>query len=334
MMMKIQTEGQRILVVSFSVLIITHGREELLIKCLESLLPAAPFELVLFANGLSLSEELKKYLSSYPGEVKLDSSDVQLTPGEARNRAVKSVTRDWVHLIDDDSYWRPGYFDVVRPLLKEAEIEVLGGPDGPAQGVSYFQESVSIALSSPFCTGVTFARHKALGKSLVPATEEKLTSCNLWVKAELLRKYPFPPDFRRAEETVFLLALQRNHHRMYYHPGLRVGHFRRKNLKSLLRPTLGAGYWRSRLMREAGSGGKMFWLPSVFVLLHLIAFIDFSLCLELAKVYLVMVLAVSMGLSSRRNRFFHFPLVALLHYVIVFLYGTGFLLERAGYKWK
>jgi hypothetical protein len=46
------------------------------------------------------------------------------------------------------------------------------------------------------------------------------------------------------------------------------------------------------------------------------------------------VLFISMGLSSRRNHFFHFPMVAFLHYFIVFLYGTGFILERVGYRWK
>lgn len=319
--------------VSFSVLIITHGREELLTKCLESLRPAAPFELVLFANGLPLSDNLKKYLEQYPGTVKISGSETQLTPGAARNKAAGLTSGEWVHLIDDDSYWMKGYWETVQGLLGDENIEVLGGPDGAARPVSYFQESVSIALSSPLCTGVTFARHKALGKSIVPATEEKLTSCNLWVRGEILKKYPFPEDFRRAEETVFLLALQKDHRKMFYHPLLRVGHYRRKNLLGLFRPTLGAGYWRSRLLRTSG-GTKMFWLPTVFVLLHLIAFYDFRLFLELAKVYIVMVTAVSMGLSSKRNRLSHFPLVAVLHYVIVFLYGGGFLLERAGYKWK
>ena len=319
--------------VSFSVLIITHGREELLTKCLESLRPAAPFELVLFANGLPLSDNLKTFLSTYPGTVKLAGSDTQLTPGAARNRAAELTTGDWVHLIDDDSYWHKGYWEIAKNLLHDQNIEVLGGPDGSARPVSYFQESVSIALSSPLCTGTTFARHQGLGKSMVPATEEKLTSCNLWVRRELLLKYPFPEDFRRAEETVFLLSLQKDHHRMFYHPLIKVGHYRRKNLLGLLRPTLGAGYWRSRLLRTAG-GTTMFWLPSVFVLLHFLAFINFPLFLELAKVYMVMVMTVSMGLSSRRNRLSHFPLVAILHYVIVFLYGAGFLLERVRYKWK
>lgn len=320
--------------VSLSVLIITHGREELLLKCLESLRPAAPFELVLFANGLPLTDNLKSYLSSYPGVVKLSGSDVQLTPGASRNLAGQLVTGEWVHLIDDDSYWMPGYWENVKNLLHDKTIEVLGGPDGSASPVSYFQESVSITLSSPLCTGVTFARHKPLGRTMVSATEQKLTSCNLWLRSELLKKYPFPEDFRRAEETVFLLAIEKNQHRMFYHPLLKVGHFRRKNLRSLLRPTLAAGYWRSRLLRTTKGKGRVFWLPAIFVLLHVTVLFDPGLFGELAKVYSVMVLTVSMGLSSRKNRFWHFPLVAVLHYMIVFFYGAGFLLERSGYKWK
>ncbi len=334
MMMKIQTEGQRILVVSFSVLIITHGREDLLMKCLESMRVGAPFELVLFANGMPLSSELATYLKDYPAEVKLAESTLTLSPGEARNRALKLVSGDWVHFIDDDSYWTRSYHEILKPLLQNPNCEVFGGPDSPARPMSYFQESVSLTLSSPFCTGVTSARHRSVGRTLIPATEEILTSCNLWVRRIFLEESPFPEDFKRTEENFFLQKLARNKRRMFYHPLLVVGHFRRKSLSSLFRPTLGAGYWRSRLNRKKLGAGFMFWLPTVFVLLHLSAFFSLSLFMELAKVYLLVVIAVSFGISSRSKKVLHFPMVALLHYVIVFLYGSGFLLERVGYKWK
>ncbi len=334
MMMKIQTEGQRILVVSFSVLIITHGREELLTKCLESIRPGIPFELVLFANGLPLSPEFMKKLETFPGSVKISGSAVQLSPGEARNKAFLETTGEWIHLIDDDSYWQRGYWEIVGAHLSDPNIEVLGGPDGPASPASYFQESVSIALSSPVCTGVTFARHKSLGNSLIAATEEKLTSCNLWLRRNLLETHRFPEDFRRAEETLFLQELQKENRRMFYHPKMKVGHFRRKSLPDLVRPTLGAGYWRSRLIRKHRGKGAMFWLPSVFVLLHLIFLVNPAFAMELTRIYVLIIIFISMGLSSRRNRFMHFPMVAFLHYFIVTLYGVGFLLERVGYKWK
>lgn len=303
-------------------------------KCLESLKQGLPFELVLFANGLPLSESFQKYLATYPGPVQVGSSDVQLSPGSARNKGLVMTTGEWVHFIDDDSYWTPGYWETVKDLLPDPHYEVIGGPDGPAHPMSYFQESISIALSSPLCTGVTFARHKSLGRTIVPATEEKLTSCNLWIRKDILKENPFPSDFKRAEENFLLQELERDHRRMFYHPKLKVGHFRRKNLMGILRPTLGAGFWRSRLLKGHKGTGGIFWLPSVFVILHLVVLFDLLLFLELAKVYSVMIIFVSMGLSSRKNRFFHFPLVAFLHYLIVFLYGTGFLLERVGYKWK
>ena len=334
MMMKIQTEGQRILVVSFSVLIITHGREELLMKCLESLRVGLPFELVLFANGLPFSSDLNLYLKDYPAEVKLAASETTLAPGEARNRALKMVSGDWVHFIDDDSYWTRSYSEILKPLLENPKLEVFGGPDSPARPMSYFQESVSLALSSPFCTGVTSARHRSVGKTLIPASEEILSSCNLWVRKSLLEESPFPEDFRRTEENFFLQKLTRENRRMFYHPLLVVGHFRRKSLSSLFRPTLGAGYWRSRLNRRKLGAGFVFWLPSVFVLLHSVVFFSPAFFLELVKVYSFVVIAVSFGISSRSRKISHFPLVALLHYVIVFLYGSGFLLERSGYKWK
>ncbi len=303
-------------------------------KCLESLRQGLPFELVLFANGLSFSESFQQYLSTYPAAVQIGSSDEQLSPGAARNKAMLLTTGDWVHLIDDDSYWTAGYWDSVKDLLSDPHFEVIGGPDGPARPMSYFQESVAIALSSPLCTGVTFARHQGLGRSLVPATEEKLTSCNLWIRRDILMDHPFSEDFKSAEENFLLRALEKENRRMFYHPRLKVGHFRRKTLGSLFRPTLGAGYWRSRLLKSFKGSGHMFWLPSLFVLLHLIVLVNPGIFFELAKAYVLIVLFVSMGLSSRRNSFFHFPLVAFLHYLIVFLYGTGFLLERLGYKWK
>lgn len=303
-------------------------------KCLASLTPTVPFELVVFANGLPLSQEIREALSAMPAPVKFGESSVELSPGAARNRALELVTTEWVHLLDDDSFWCAGYWETIRALLERSDAQVIGGPDSPAQGMNFFQVSVAIALSSPLCTGVTFARHRSLGKGISTATEERLTSCNLWVKTELLRKHPFPEDFYRAEETVLLLALQEEGTRMLYVPALRVGHHRRKNLLALLRPTIGAGYWRSRLLRMRKESLSIFALPSIFVLLHLLLFTHPDIFWELARVYGIVVLAASAGLSSQRRGLRYFPLVAFLHYFIVFFYGAGFLLERLGYRWK
>jgi hypothetical protein len=154
------------------------------------------------------------------------------------------------------------------------------------------------------------------------------------VRREILLQHKFPEDFRRAEENFFLQELEKEHRRMFYHPKLRVGHYRRENFKGLIRPTVGGGFWRSRLLRTHKGRGNIYWLPAIFVVGHFLILFDVTLFINLARVYGLIILFVSMGLSSRRNRMLCFPLVGLLHYVIVMLYGVGFLLERAGLKWK
>lgn len=303
-------------------------------KCLDSLRESGTFQLVIFENGIPLSESVKDYLKTYPAEVVAGGSAVQLTPGRARNEALLLATGEWVHFIDDDSYWIPGYWKIVQPLLSKPEIDVLGGPDGPAKAMNNFQQSVSLALASPLCTGMTYGRHLPVGDSLSRATEERLTSCNLWVRRNLLKERPFPEDFKRAEETVLLLELQKEGRRMYYHPKLRVGHHRRKNLQAMLRPMVGAGYWRSRLLRKSEVPGVMYWLPAVFVLLHLTVLVSPSLFLTMAKVYAMIIAWVSVGLCLQRNHVNKIFQVIVLHYLIVFFYGAGFIMERLGVEWK
>lgn len=318
--------------VSLSVLIITQGREDLLLKCLESLRGIeAPWQLILGANGAELSPATLDFSKSLTADFSLLEFPETLPPGEARNRCAELAEGEWIHFLDDDSHWTKNYWEIAKTCLKVPQIEIFGGPDVPALGMSAFSESIAIALSSPLCTGMTFSRHRPLGRALIPADEEKLTSCNLWVKRDLVLKHPFPMDYRRGEETYFLQSLKASGHRAFYHPLLQVGHFRRKNLKALFRPTFFAGYFRSKVMREKLTvGAEVFWLPTVFVFLHFIVIPAPDLFLQLAELYLGIILSVSLGLSVKAGRIQLFPLVGFLHYFIVFNYGLGFLAERLG----
>lgn len=316
--------------VSFSVIIITHGREEQLMKCLDSLQPpVSHWQLIILGNGVELSSVIKDKALSLTANFTELHSEVQLTPGKARNLALLSADQDWIYFIDDDAHVLPGYWDIVLPLLCESKIDVLGGPDSPAKGMGSLAMSLAITLSSPFCTGMTFARHKGLGQKLQAADEEKLTSCNLWVRRSEVSDVTFPEDYLRAEETLFLQKLKMNGLGMYYHPKLKVGHFRRKRLSELFRPTFYAGFYRSKLMRDSkASDDVAFWLPSFFVLLHLLIFLDPVSFWSLVRLYLGIISFVSFGLAVRAKKFWLFPLIVFLHYFVVFMYGIGFLVER------
>jgi glycosyltransferase involved in cell wall biosynthesis len=317
-------------VVSFSVIIVTHGRTELLIKCLESLsFPNEEWQLILIANGEELTSEVQSKASLLTPNLKMITTETQLSPGKARNVGILEAESEWIFFLDDDAYLLKGYWEVAKDLLADSKIDVLGGPDSPAKGMSALSLSLALALSSPFCTGVTSSRHKSVGKNLAPADEEKLTSCNLWVRKSKLDGIIFPEDYYRAEETIFLQKLKKAGVGMYYHPRLKVAHNRRSRLKHLFKPTFYAGYYRSKLMKEKlKSGNEAFWLPALFVLLHLLIFLDQEVFWYLARMYASIVAFVSIGIAMRAKRFYLFPVITFFHYFIVFIYGTGFLYER------
>ncbi len=315
----------------FTAIIVTHGREELLSKCLDSLRPGFPdWQLILLGNGEVLSTELRAKARLLTDHVVFLEAEGKLAPGKARNRALREASGDWIFFIDDDALVLPGYWEIVLPLLKEEKIDVLGGPDEAVEGMNALATALAMSLSSPFCTGRTCGRHKPLGTKLRPADDQILTSCNLWVRRSAIGTVLFPEDYLRGEETRFLQQLAAEQRRLFYHPRLRVGHHRRTRLLQLLRPTFYAGYYRSRMMKEgAGRGNGAFWLPPVFVLLHLIVLIDGPLFLYLARMYVSIILFASIAAGTKAKRSGLIPLVAFLHYFIVFIYGLGFFFERA-----
>jgi glycosyltransferase involved in cell wall biosynthesis len=319
-------------VVAFSVLIITHGREELLLKCLDSLRPVvANWQLIIVANGLPLSDTVIEKAHELTPEVDILNLPQKETPGKSRNEGVKLVKHEWVYLIDDDAYVYPHYFETVLPLLSLERIDVLGGPDSPAKGMDNFSEALAITLSSPLCTGKTFSRHSSIGKQMVPANEEILTSCNLWVRSHFFKEVHFPESYLRAEETALLLDLQSKGARMFYHPSLVIAHHRRKSLRNLLRPTFDSGFYRSQVHKDkANNKIGLFWLPSLFVLLHFLILISPLVFFVLARIYLGIIVMMSLNLAARRRKIGLFAYVSLLHYFIVFVYGLGFLANRLG----
>ena len=320
--------------VSFSVLIITHGREELLLKCLDSLRPPVEkWQLIIVANGLPLSNEVMQKAHSLTAEFDILHLEEQQTPGASRNQGISLAHYDWVYLIDDDAYVCPQYFEIALPLLEQERVEILGGPDSPAKGMDTFSEALAVTLTSPFCTGRTFSRHKGQGHQMIAANEKILTSCNLWIRTKLLHEVKFPEDYLRTEETALLLELEKNGVRMFYHPDLKVGHHRRKDLISLIHPTFYGGYYRAKVLKEKMAiDSGLFWLPALFVLMHLLVFISPAIFWTLTRIYLGLIVMMSLNLAARRQRMVLFPYITILHYFIVFFYGLGFLSNRLGLR--
>jgi glycosyltransferase involved in cell wall biosynthesis len=321
-------------VIVFSVLIVTHDREELLSKCLDSLKSTREdWELIIVVNGGQLSSELTQKVKSIAPNFSLIENQAQLPPGKARNLGLSETKGQWIFFLDDDAYLLPSYWEELFPLLSNPKIDVLGGPDVPPPHMNSFSLSLALSLSSPFCTGPTFGRHKPLGQRLRTADEEILSSCNLWVRKSALWDRPFPEDYLRGEETVFLTSLKQKGRGLFYHPKLKVAHFRRSKWSLLFKPTFYAGFYRSKSMRlKLHKKNELFWLPALFVLFHSLIFFDSLIFFYFARMYLSVILFMGLTLAMRVKKISLFPLIALIHYLVVFIYGLGFLTERI--RWK
>lgn len=274
----------------FSILIISKGREDLLTKCLESVRPP---------------------------EIEWQLIPLKENPSEM----LEEAEGEWVLILREDATLSKKYWDIVIPLLLESKLEVLGGPDRPHLESSAISRSLGIALSSPFCTGMSFARYRSLGNKLTSGDEEKLGEGALWVRREFLT--------RLLPHHELLQSLNREGRSIFYHPRLISFRSYENTMGKIAKASFHRGRERSRLNRlKLTSGGEAFWLPSIFVFLHFLLLVDGEAFLALAKLYWGIVLFVSLGLSLQNKKLWLFPLVALMHYFVVMFYGIGFLYQR------
>ncbi|MFA5582894.1 MAG: glycosyltransferase [Bacteriovoracaceae bacterium] len=316
--------------ISVSVIIITQGRAELLMKCLSSLqqLPKE-MELILVSNGEAIDEKIREYVEKSFSKKKIVETPQVLSPGEARNLAIKeSSDSEWLLFLDDDAYLSPNYWEVAQRYIVQKETDVLGGPDMAPSDMGYFSRAVATVLTSPFCTGLTFSRHFPLGKKIQFASEENLTSANLWVRRKLFESVDFPTLYKRGEESLVLAKFAEMGFGMFYHPKLRIYHYRRNSLSEVLKVNFKGGYYRSQMMKEKVDLSWSYYLPSAFILLHFTAFYDFKTFLELVVIYLSLIACISLGISQRQGNFATAPMVFILHYLIVVTYGLGFMWGR------
>lgn len=274
----------------FSILIISKGREDLLTKCLESVRPP--------------------------------EIEWQLIPLKENSfEMLREAEGEWVLILREDAILSKKYWDIVIPHLLESKLEVLGGPDRPHLEAGAISRSLGIALSSPFCTGMSFARYRSLGNKLTLGDEEKLGEGALWVRREYLIKL--------LPHHELLQTLKNEGRSIFYHPRLISFRFYENTLGKIAKSSFHRGRERSRLNRlKLTSGAEAFWLPSIFVFLHLLVVIEGEAFLALAKLYWGIILFVSLGLSFQSKKFWLFPLVALNHYFVVIFYGIGFLYQR------
>lgn len=318
-----------------SVLIITWKRAALLQKCLDSLVPwcgQTELEVVVLLNGEdAASADVLARMSAQHGWLRWRAID-GLTPGKARNEGIKELIGEWVFFIDDDAQVPPDYWP--KWLLYRRQLlgaDVIGGPDVAPPGSQGLARAVSLSLSSAFCMGPTAQRHRTTDGEPTPADETILTSCNLWVRRSHFEAgLSFPENYQRTEEVALLQELQKQGAELWHVPDMKVWHARRHSWQALARTSYNSGYYRSVLMQEKSRGPWWFWLPSVFVLLHLLPLLSLKPLLTMMVWWFFPVAAYSWLLCVRARATSLWWQVLCLHWFIPFNYGLGFLVQRFG----
>lgn len=316
----------------------TRARLELLTKCLGSINSALSnlgqqdlrdfnFEVLVVFNGEAAVE-----LTQFGDLIITTLSIAQQNPSEARNIAIKSKKSAFYYFIDDDTQLPVDFLAKICQIIRQhPNVDVFGGPDNCAPGVSIYEKSLEIALRSPLTTQKTNRRHSPSDrKDHLLGHERNLILCNLCVKAKVFEELGeyFPSDFLRNEENVFLARIEGKVDIKFF-PNLFIYHKRRYALKNVFYVASRSGYFRLKMIFGGiGSNQFVFLIPMMFLcyLLASLALFFKSHHHELLYplyLYIVLNILTSMVGCIRNKLIRCIPIVMCYQFFVVLSYALG-----------
>ena len=105
---------------SFTVVIATHNRPQLLKRAIESALKQEIEDLEIIVVDDASDPSVELVIAEYPGVVYLRQERNQ-GPGPARNRGIAHASKPWVVILDDDDELLPGALSVIEDHLESFE---------------------------------------------------------------------------------------------------------------------------------------------------------------------------------------------------------------------
>jgi len=308
---------------NYSIIIITHNRNDLLRNCLKSIFEAnhlSSYEIIVVINGKDHQAETT--LKNEFNTIKW-LSIASTTPAEARNVAIEMASYDFLCFLDDDTLIPPEYFEIATNHINP-ELSVLGGPDRTYPNSSLFEQAIGETLKSPLATGGTRYRHNSkIVRPLKEPSEKSFILCNLWINKNILNKLKvrFDGDFFRNEENVLLHLLEKEN--MLYLPSLYVFHKRKGNVLHLLKAVSKSAYFRIKSFYKYPSSFSVTYLSPLLAFILFLFFIPFhpySLPILLLS-YTILILIFSL----RKSKIHLIPFIMGIHLLIHVGYTVGLL---------
>lgn len=317
-----------------SIIIPTFNRSQYLKKCVDSILQQRSDivgEIIIIINGKDRTTQ-QVIDANFANNDLIHYFNVEsMTPGEARNSAVKKSKFDFVHFIDDDTVLPENFYRTLFNFyIFKPNAVVIGGPDQPPPDANFLQYSFGLALASPFCSSHTYKRHSVGNNIISNAKETHLTLANLIVKKDILKNHhiSFNKDYFRNEENDLIQEISKYTKEIYHVPDLYIFHYRRENIIHSLKGSYYSGYYRARMLQNKGLSGqfKFLFFPmiligsQIFLLLY-----SLSATISAIKLYAFVAFIPSFYISFRYEAFKSLIVIWILHYFIPMFYSVGIL---------
>jgi len=204
-------------------------------------IPLAPY------RKAEIVESIKKL--EYPkGEIQVIIIK-GINPSKNRNYGAERSSGEIIGFLDDDAIIEKDFLNKVDDFFnKYPEIDIVGGPQLTPYDETGFALISGYALSSKFGSAGSSARYKKMKLNL-NADEKSLTSANLFVRREVMKKIRFDPNLWPGEDPKFIADAKKAGFKVAYCPDFVIYHRRRSSIKGLVKQIF--NYGKARPFKES-----------------------------------------------------------------------------------
>lgn len=251
-------------------------------------------------------------------------------PSENRNNGADRAKGNIIGFLDDDAEIEPDFLkNVERFFSKYKSIDIAGGPQLTPKSQKGFAKISGYALTSKFGAAGTTTRYKK-GKLSMDVDESSLTSANLFVKKDVMKKIRFNPGLFPGEDPKFIEDAKNANLRVAYSPDFVIYHKRRETLQALIKQM--SNYGKVRPLKESFIGTlskPAFFVPSLFTIylvlssIMLIANIYPYIAIFPLLIYILLNLLFSLIESCKNKDFKAIFVLPFVYPIIHISYGTG-----------
>ncbi|MEI2740107.1 MAG: glycosyltransferase [Chitinophagaceae bacterium] len=209
---------------TFSVLICTYNRPDMLAKCLSSLIVGTnehPDQIVVVNGGDERSDQVVKLFIGKPGiDVKLVKT-INKNLATSRNVGLSHCVGDIVAMTDDDAEVFPDWVTQMRRV--HSDYPEVGAVGGVVLGNN------TDSLVGKVADAITFPSWSA------PQYVRTLPGVNISYKREVIEKIGLQDEtLFRGEDVDYNWRVQQLGYKVYFDPAIKVWHYHRPTLKGFL----------------------------------------------------------------------------------------------------